>query len=536
MTPNDEICRPDDAAATPVAPIGDRREVRSISPADESTPSPWSAGSGATFSPTVAPRLDVADSEVVARTVPAVSGVESPVRHVTVDGEVVAFARRPNRRRIAVAAMVAAVAAVVAVLVVVRAVRPDGLDGDVTTGLSDEWIYPNFDGVGDVVVASGALVDPLVDEPFAGADRRRLPARLDERWSTEVVDVDVPSGTDLTVLDDGSVIGVFDDRSVDAGEMASVVVALDTDDGSELWRSRFESSARDLTVVAAFDGVVVMQRRSSTEQSLLGLAAATGDVLWADETDGSVSHSVVPGTSLVARDSSADFPPLGFIDPVTGAEVGRPDGRPFAVDSRGAMFFRNGRDVSRLDLRDGWSPPVPVGELPVDGPAVEDAPASVVDGRLVVIVDGDLHVRGDDGTPRRAEIVGADPGDGPVAFTELVPIGDDAVVLLGGGDAFGADLLDDGDVDIRWRASGTPISFRSTDRGATIVMATEGGGEQRVIDGSTGQEITSVDMVPGAIDTLQLVGNGVVVKRSATVGTERVGLDLDGDQLWTLVG
>ncbi len=70
----------------------------------------------------------------------------------------------------------------------------------------------------------------------------------------------------------------------------------------------------------------------------------------------------------------------------------------------------------------------------------------------------------------------------------------------------------------------------------SLVVATEGGASQSVVDASTGREITLIEMVPGSVATLQLVGNGVVVKQSALVGFERVGLDLDGNRLWSLVG
>ncbi len=494
--------------------------------------SPWSVGSGATFADTTVAEFDLSPTPAV-RTGPAEPSGSASVRRVVIDGEVIALPpERSNRRRLAVVVMAAAV--VVAAVIVVR---DDGLDGNVSAGLSDEWIYPDFAGAGEVVVTSGEFVDPLVDEPFAGADRRRLPEQLDQRWSTEVLGVEVPSGADLTLLDDGSVLGVFDDLSVVDGELGTVVVALDAGDGSERWRSQFESTARDLSVLAEIDGVVVMERRSISGQSLLGLSASTGEVLWADEIDRSVSYSVVAGTSLVARDSNTEFPPLSFIDPATGEEVGRPPGRILANDVFGTVYFRDGDELLRLDLSSGWASPVPVGELVIDGAD----PAAVVGGRIVAVVDGDVEVRGDDGTLQRASIVGAGSGgfaglDTAPVFTLVASMGDDAMLLLGAGAAFGAELLDDGDVAVRWRASGTPIGFTSTDRGASIVMATEGGGEQRVIDGSTGREIASVDMVPGAIDVLQLVGNGVVVKRSATIGFERVGLDLDGNRLWSLVG
>jgi hypothetical protein len=33
-----------------------------------------------------------------------------------------------------------------------------------------------------------------------------------------------------------------------------------------------------------------------------------------------------------------------------------------------------------------------------------------------------------------------------------------------------------------------------------------------------------------------MVGNGVLMKRSATIGFERVALDLDGNRMWSLLG
>lgn len=506
------------------APVVTRSDVVD----DESAISPWRVGSEAIFAPTRAAAFEVTTAPSAATGRSGEPPAAPQVRRVVVDGEVIALPSQRSMRRWLVTLVVGMIA--VALIVVVRSVVAGDLEGNVAVG----FVGPNateINGAGDGVVTSGEFVEPLVDEPFAGADRRRLPAQLDQRWSVDLVDVAATSGTRLEVLDDGSVIGVFEDRSADDGGVASILVALDADDGSQRWRSQFDSSARDLSVLAAIGDVVVLERRAISGQSLLGVSAATGEVLWADEIDRAVSYSVAPGTSLVARDSSTEFPPVSFIDPATGEELGRPAGRQFAIDFLGTVFLREGADVFRLNLQDGWNPPVRIGELRDD-----DGSVSVVDGRVVAIVDGSVEVRNDDGTPRRAEIVGSVPGRYPATFTDMAPMGDNAIVLIGASAAFGAELLEDGDIAIRWRASGTPIGFRPTDRGASIIMATEGGGEQRVIDGSTGREVTSVDMVPGAIDVLQLVGNGVVVKRAATVGSERVGLDLDGNLLWSLAG
>ena len=481
----------------------------------EGSLSPWSVGSDAVFAPTAPPVFDAAEAPTHRREVDAVS---TPPRQVV---------------RTRTVAVLMGVSILLALMAVGRFFLAGDLTGDVGPSASLD-----IDDVGDVGVTSGNLVAPLVTEPFAGADRRRLPGQLDQRWRFDLAGVSATGRTRLSVLDDGAVTGVFDDDSIDDGQPASVVVLLDGEDGSERWRTPFDSHSRAFKVLGHFGDVIVLERLDTDHRAVLGLSVDTGAVLWVRDTKDPGVHVVLEGTELVARVSFTVNARLTFIDPASGDEVGRVPGRLFATDFLGTWYVRSGAVASELDLRDGWNPPTPFETLWVD----DDEPASVVGGRLLVIDNGILEVRGDGGYPTGVATIGA-AGSGGFAgldtganFSQLSPMVDNSFIVVGSRSVFGAELDDNGDADVRWRASGVPIESRPTDRGLSLVVATEGGASQSVIDASTGSEIALVEMVPGSIDTLQLVGNGVVVKQAARIGFERVGLDLDGNRLWSLVG
>ncbi len=125
---------------------------------------------------------------------------------------------------------------------------------------------------------------------------------------------------------------------------------------------------------------------------------------------------------------------------------------------------------------------------------------------------------------------------GPVASIRgLFPIAGSAFVLTTEAETFGAVLADDG-VELRWRVDGRVVNTIATDRGLALLTASAGGTDLRVVDASTGATITPVSLESTARDTLRIVANGVVVERPAAIGVERVGLDLDGDPRWTLIG
>lgn len=532
---------PDSAVASTVGRVEDESAVRtdgeSAVPTDDNvvdvgpSGSPWSSDSDAVFAATSATVFDepgALTTEVGGRA--AASASSTP--RVAVDGEVISLPpRRIGRSRWIAVALVAALA--VAAALVVRSVLTDELTATGVTELS-------VTGAVDAAGVSGAVA-PLVTEPFPGADPRRLPAQLDQQWRVDVAGVAATSRTRLSVFGDDVVIGVFDADSIDAaaddGQAASIVIALDAEDGSERWRTPFDSQARAFEVLGKFGDVIVLERLDTENRAVLGISARTGEVAWERQTNDPGVHIALEGTGLVARVSFTVNARLTFIDPASGEEVGRVPGRLFATDYLGTWYVRNASAVSKLDLRDGWNPPTPYATLWVG----DNQPATVVGDRVVAIDNGTLEVLGEDGAPDSVATLGIGSGgvaglDTDWSFMQLSPMVEDAFILVGGRSVFGAQFDENGDADVRWRASGTPIGLLPTDRGLSIILATDGGGSQHVIDASTGSEVTAVEMVQGSIQTLQLVGNGVVVKQSALVGFERVGLDLDGNRLWSLVG
>lgn len=483
----------------------------------EASPSPWSIGSNAVFETAVAsvPEVEEAGNrEASTSSPPPRQGIRT--------------------RTVAVLTAVAVLLAVVVVgrsILITDSIDDVGSDAVGSIGTSIDLSTSDVDGTSQV------LVTPLVAEPFAGADARRLPMQLEQRWRAEVAGVSATGRAGMRVLGSDAVVGVFDVDSTEDLQVGSVVVMLDGGDGSELWRAPFDIPARALDVLADVDGVVVIERRDADNHGLFGYAADSGAVEWVRDADEPGTYASLDGTPLVVHVPTARDQSLTFIDPTSGASVGRASGRLIATDHLGTWFVRSGSVVSGLDLRDGWRPPTILETIWVD----DDEPASVVGERVVVIDDGFLEIRGDGGYPTHIATVGVGSGgfaglDTGANFSQLFSMVGDAFVIVGSRSVFGARLDENGDADVRWRATGTPIESRPTDRGLSLVLATEGGGSQRVVDASTGREIAVIEIVPGSMDALRLVGNGVVLKRSALVGFERVGIDLDGNRLWSLVG
>ena len=108
-------------------------------------------------------------------------------------------------------------------------------------------------------------------------------------------------------------------------------------------------------------------------------------------------------------------------------------------------------------------------------------------------------------------------------------------VLTTEAETYGA-TLDDQGVELRWQVDGRVVNAVATDRGLALLTASAAGTDLRVIDASTGATITPVARETSVLDSLRVVANGVVVERPAAIGVERVGLDLDGEAMWTLIG
>ncbi|MFK7917946.1 MAG: PQQ-binding-like beta-propeller repeat protein [Ilumatobacter sp.] len=476
--------------------------------------SPWSPDSDVTFAPVAPAVFDVRLDEAGGGGAPSTAGEKT---------------RRRTRRLIALAGVAGLVLGSIAV---VRLVGADELTGDAIVSSVD-------------VPEAVDVPERLVSEPFSGADRRRLPDALNIQWSSSVSGVAPSSRTQLTVAPDGTVIGVFENAVVGNDTATSSIVALDGATGTQRWRTAFDSQARAFTVLGVFSGVVALERLDTTNRSVIGLDASTGEIRWERETNDPGVHVVLEGAEIIARVSFTVNARLTFIDPGTGDEVGRVPGRLFATDFEGTWYVRNASTVVTLDLRNGWSDPEPSHRLDVgnlDAATVVDDQLLELDGAVVQISGPVLR---SDSVGTAPENIAAERSEveivPPTRFTEpssvqrFSPMVGEAFLLSGDNAVFGA-VLGDGEIELRWKADGAVIDTVRSDRGLTLLLGSDGGGTQQVVDASTGRLIVELSMVPGAIETLQMVGNGVVVKQAATVGFERVGLDLDGNRLWSLVG
>ena len=392
---------------------------------------------------------------------------------------------------------------------------------DVTGSSTAQLLEPRADGV-----------TPLVTERFDGADARRLPTELQAQWEANLAGIEVAAAANVRVAPNGDVVGIFALPDVDD---RAVVIALDGGSGVERWRTEIESSARSFDILGVIGDVVVLERLDTENRSVVGISLLDGELRWERVTADPGVHVLLHGTSVVARVSFTANERLTFIDPVTGEEVGRVPGRLLATDYRGTWYVRSGRRVSRLDLRDGWLPPVLLErELPD-----AESTASIIDERLVVRTDAGVDEV--DGGTLRSLSISADVrvSDGEEITADVVrrfnPMVDGAFVFSGLDRVYGAQL-DGDDIVVRWAADGAAVDVQPTDDGLAVRLAEDGGASQRIINASTGDEIVQVPILPGAFDNLEIVANGIVVKQAAAVGFERVAFDLDGNRLWALLG
>ncbi len=420
-----------------------------------------------------------------------------------------------TRRRWGLIALVGVVAAAVGVVGVRAAAAPSAVDGTLDVAAIESS-------------APADQVEPLVVEPFAGADPARLPDEAAQRWVLELDGLVATDRTRLYVDGKRSVLALLD-RAEPGEDGIGVVVAIDAATGEERWRASFERGAASLRLLGVLDEVAMIERLHPDDRGIVGFDIERGTLLWDRPVTEPGLNRVLDGTSLVTRIGVSNDDGLVFIDPQSGDEVGRVDGELFSTDLLGRWFVRTGDAAVALDLRDGWQPPRSVATFTDPDVAV----AAVIGDRLIEADRTTLRISDDTGGPG-SEFVLRELG--PVAsIGGLFPIDDSAFVLTTEAETYGAVLADDG-VELRWQVDARVVNTIATDRGLALLVASAGGTNLRVVDASTGATITPVSLESTALDTLRIVANGVVVERPAAIGVERVGLDLDGDARWTLIG
>ncbi len=381
----------------------------------------------------------------------------------------------------------------------------------------------------DVVAESG--------QEFAGASPRRLPSRADLLWSYDIVieesfDVDGEFGDDaetiVEVVDDRWVVLVSGGgglRRVDG----STLDVFDAESGALVWSDRLATRADGVRIIGVVDDVLMLQS-ALNKAEVTGYNLATGEVLWTLRDDLGLEElaglsrrfDVEPGTRLLARyPNLADNPTLLF-DPLTGLQVASIAGERLGTDRLGNVFVADGGQVATYDFAVGS--PFPARVDPVDPSA---GVVGVVDGQIVTATDGRLDVSGS------IERVGTERLPSSIAHIEAM-VGP-TFLLTGAGEIVGA-RLDDGAVTGSWASRGVLVQTAGTVRGVVLVVATDGGGSQRIVDGRNGETIAALTMVPGVFDGLVFAGNGIVTRRTSPEGQRIAALDLDGNEVWSLPG
>ena len=398
-------------------------------------------------------------------------------------------------------------------------------------GALGEPSAPAVDGVTDAVATGSGFV---VEVPAGRAPDHlpRLPDAIGERWS---VGIGGAVGDGVVVLVLGDVVSADRTR----------VVVLDALDGSERWRTTVDRPPRDVDVVAVRGGVVVLDVAAASgndpTRSVAGLATDTGRTLWERSLDGPGVPVALVGTPLLARPAD-DGSGADLFDDATGADVGRLVGDVVATDGRGVWFAADETVLRRYDLAGGWRPPTTEARLdPLDAAARRRL--TVVDGVVLTVIDGGLVRLDADGSPTPLDVVDASAADGsgddPARLAGFVVDVDrvegDALVFSSGGSVVGAALHDDA-VEVRWRRTGVVLISSPTDRGGLVMVGRDGGAQQSVVDAVTGRTITELSGLPSAVDVFEPAANGVIAKRPAAIGSERVAIDLDGTDRWSLIG
>lgn len=393
-------------------------------------------------------------------------------------------------------------------------------------------------------------LDPLaeVDRLFAGADSRRLPTSIEPSWSVDLprraADGGASALTWAEVVDDRYVlVGVGDGR---LPEGPAIVHGLDATTGAGLWSTEIATRVSNVTVVATIDDIVVL----STGSEIVTLDLADGSELWGRGLIGPdgdrQSVVLLGGTDVLAVSNSGSDAPTRLISASTGAEFRQVFGEIIGTDRQGRWYERRGGKLFESDLRDQDEGPGALFAEPelvatFDSSLgqfvaiIDDFLVTTADGRLAtgpVVARGERAVGPGGLTPVEAE---ADPAGSFPAVQGVTPLGGSAFAVFGGGTVTGAEVTTDG-VRFAWQRRGVIMDTFSTDRGTLLLLGTDGGAAQTLIDGATAETIASFTMAPGLFDSLEVVGNGVVTRRTPPEGPRIAALDLDGNEMWALEG
>ncbi|WP_148288637.1 outer membrane protein assembly factor BamB family protein [Ilumatobacter nonamiensis] len=364
----------------------------------------------------------------------------------------------------------------------------------------------------------------------------RLPMSIEPLWSEELADVRSVVAP-ITVSPESVVTFVRHDRPAADGSLPISVVALDLDDGGERWRAEMRSPTGRHEVVGIVDRTVIVRSASGPDtgfRRLFGFDEDSGELLWdrgfrgdwtarLDATTGLVYVGVRRPAATTTTESEVEV-----VNAQDGDRVHIAAGAIVGIDPDGRLITRQGDNVLATS-------PADRDLLGVVVPS--DSPFAAL-GTGVVVAPGnatDISVYSGTDEPRTVPLTGSPGIDPPGFVVGLEPLGEASLIVTGGGSVHGAEIVDD-TVEIRWRVSGIVLESVVSDRGRSLLVATEGGAKQRVIDSSTGSTLVDLDLRPGSQETLTMASNGVVVQDIIDGDLSRVAFDLDGRELWSLPG
>ena len=386
--------------------------------------------------------------------------------------------------------------------------------------------------------------EPL-DEPFVGADPRRLPTDPVLRWRRPLAFADDSQWT-IGVVDRRFVVAISSPRLEAVGP--SAIEVLDATSGLPVWGAASEGPAALHEVVGAIGGRLVIATPTDAE-SLVALDLTDGSVTWRrtaadvdlDAVGAFGRHELLPGTPLIARVPLVETDPTVLVDPATGSEVGRLDGVVVGTDHRGTWFLVRDGVVVAHDLADGWTPERRVGGTMSTDPAAK----TVVVGGSVLTV---LESRPGEFDPETVQIGIVEPDtlllvdvDDPrrlgldARVDVLTPLAGGRVLVLSGGRTTAAQL-DGTSLTPAWTGDGLTIATAETVVGTFLVVSRSGGARNEIVDSRTGDTVDALTMTPGVFDALVLAGDGFVSRKSSPDGPRMAAIGLDGEEMWSLPG
>ncbi len=125
----------------------------------------------------------------------------------------------------------------------------------------------------------------------------------------------------------------------------------------------------------------------------------------------------------------------------------------------------------------------------------DDSPFALVGQEVVVAgrAESELSALSGAGESRQLSLTGSTGISAPDAVTFLKPLGESALLVSGAGAVHGATVGED-NVEILWRVVGALLDSAATDRGRSLLIGTESGARQRVVDSSTGRTIVNLEL------------------------------------------